>query len=67
MSNPGEVFEKKYNDGKYTGEWKDGSPHGHGKIIYTDGDMYKGEWKDGRKNGHGKIIYTDGDYNYEGE
>jgi len=26
----------------YEGEWKDGLPHGFGRIIYDDGSMYEG-------------------------
>jgi len=31
----------------YDGEWKNGLPHGQGKLIYDDGSMYEGCFKQG--------------------
>ena len=50
----------------YTGETKNGIPHGKGKWTYSDGSVYEGEWKDGKWHGKGKRTYSDGTY-YEGE
>lgn len=44
----------------YTGEIKNGSPHGQGAVTWTDGRTYTGEWKNGKRNGFGKAIYLDG-------
>ena len=55
---------KKYNDGTYEGEFKDGKRNGHGKMIYNPGAFkwvdiyyYDGEWKDDMKNGKGEMTY----------
>lgn len=59
--------------GKYTGDLKDGKPHGYGTITYTDnhkivsskdyvalpGDRFEGEFRDGRISGIG-YWYHDG-------
>jgi hypothetical protein len=49
--------------GKYTGDLKNGKPHGHGTIVYTaqhtitgsyvasPGDKYEGDFRDGRVSG----------------
>ena len=29
---------------KYDGEWKDGKQNGHGKMIWSDGQIYDGNW-----------------------
>lgn len=31
----------------YDGEWKNGLPHGTGRLIYDDGSIYEGCFKDG--------------------
>lgn len=54
------------NDNNYTGELKNGLPHGKGKLIYPNGDIYKeGIFSDGNLHGIGKMIYENGDI-YEG-
>lgn len=59
--------------GRYTGELKNGKPHGHGTITYTSshqivsskdfiatpGDRFEGEFRDGRISSMG-IWYHDG-------
>ncbi len=50
--------------GKYIGEWKNGSFHGHGTTIFDEksrwaGDKYVGGWKDGKKYGQGTYTYAD--------
>ena len=46
---------------QYTGEKKNGVPHGEGIMIYPDGSTYKGEWKNGKRDGFGRITYPNGD------
>lgn len=31
----------------YDGEWKNGLPHGSGRLIYDDGSIYEGCFKEG--------------------
>jgi hypothetical protein len=59
--------------GLYTGEWKDGLPHGTGTFIFDSqySDMgypvrYTGEWVDGAKHGQGTAYWSDGSI-YVGE
>lgn len=61
--------------GKYTGDLKNGKPHGHGTITYTrsqqivpskdfvanPGDTYEGEFRDGRISGGTGLWSHDGD------
>lgn len=44
----------------YHGQVLDGLKHGHGKIIYTNGDIFEGKFKNDAMNGKGKIKYKDG-------
>lgn len=55
-------FEKKtLSDGsKYTGETKDGMPHGRGKMIYPDKNIYSGEFANGKHHGNGTFELADG-------
>lgn len=39
----------------YSGEFKNGMPHGKGKYIWADGIIYQGEWKKGKRNGFGEL------------
>ena len=52
---------------KYTGKWRDGNPHGQGKIKYKDGSHYKGEWRDGQPHGEGRKFNARDKSTYEGE
>ncbi len=61
--------------GKYTGDLKNGKPHGHGTITYTKshrivaskdfvaspGDKFEGDFRDGRVSGGMGYWYHDGD------
>lgn len=61
--------------GTYTGDLKNGQPHGHGTISYTSshkivnsadyvakpGDKYEGDFRDGRISGGIGYWYHDGD------
>ncbi|KAL8737721.1 MAG: hypothetical protein Q9181_001406 [Wetmoreana brouardii] len=35
--------------------------HGHGTMIYSNGDAYMGNWVSGFRSGHGTMAYTSGD------
>lgn len=39
--------------------------HGHGVIIYKDGNIYEGQFRDDKRTGYGVYIWTDGK-KYEG-
>jgi hypothetical protein len=47
--------------GTYTGELKDGLPHGQGTAIFPNGGKYVGEFKDGMYNGHGTETWPNGE------
>lgn len=58
---------------KYTGEWKDGQPHGFGIHIWLDAkgnkqlrNRYVGQWAYGKRNGQGEFYYANGS-KYKGE
>lgn len=44
-----EAKKKKYPNGDYyEGEWKNGKPHGNGKMIFSNGSSYDGIWDNGK-------------------
>ena len=48
----------------YSGQIKNGKPHGAGELKYAQGGnklKYQGEFADGLPNGEGKLWYQDGD------
>lgn len=49
-----------YAGGVYTGEAKNGVPHGIGRMVSGNGETYFGEWQNGQRTGHGRYIWTDG-------
>jgi hypothetical protein len=51
-----------YREGvaKYTGDFKDGQPHGVGHCLYANGDQYTGEWADGAFQGKGTLTLQSG-------
>ncbi len=55
-----------FQDSKYVGETKDGSPHGRGTFHSTNPHAvlknYQGEWVKGKKNGFGIATYQNGTY-----
>jgi hypothetical protein len=56
----------KYDNGDvYEGEFKDSTPHGQGKIIYSDERICEGNWKNGKLR-IGTCKWKNGDV-YEGE
>lgn len=44
---------KKFEDGEYKGQIKDGLPHGKGEYKYKNGDEYNGSFKKGLYDGYG--------------
>lgn len=49
-----------YASGVYTGEVKNGVPHGIGRMVSSNGETYFGEWTNGQLTGHGRYTWTDG-------
>jgi len=61
-----------FENGTYTGEVKNGLPHGYGVFIFKEAEtipsalqsgdhkQYEGYWKEGKMHGEGKITYPDG-------
>lgn len=54
------VGTKNYQTGTYTGSWKNGLRHGHGKYVWNNGDMYDGQWSEDDRNGFGTYTWHDG-------
>jgi len=44
----------------YDGEWKDGTFHGKGRMVYANGSIYDGDWIKGKCHGTGKMTYANG-------
>jgi len=44
----------------YEGQFKDGSYHDNGKLLWKNGDNYDGRWKKGRMDGAGVFKRHDG-------
>ena len=38
-----------------------GRPHGHGSLVFAQGDRYDGEFEGGRRSGRGAYTYANGD------
>eukprot|EP00966_Prymnesium_polylepis_P305156 7051752-Prymnesium_polylepis.3 len=55
----GDVGEVTQADGVYTGQAKDGVPHGYGVKKFVDGSSYAGEWHEGKRHGHGVHVWTE--------
>ena len=44
------------NGDRYTGEWRDNVPHGHGtQFVAETEETYVGSWLGGRRHGHGVL------------
>ena len=54
------------NDYLYSGQMKNGAPHGEGVAEYINGDKYAGTFHKGLRQGKGKRTYADGVI-YEGD
>ena len=51
---------------RYTGDMAAGRPHGHGTLVYDNGDRYEGQFVQSRRAGLGIYAHVNGD-RYEGE
>ncbi len=50
----------------YDGDWKNGLPHGFGKLTFCEVDhAYEGELRADKKDGQGRYWYPDGVYDGE--
>ena len=47
-----------YQNGIYTGEVKDGLPHGNGILKISDSKTFEGYWQEGKRKGAGVIPAT---------
>jgi hypothetical protein len=55
---------KTYADGStYTGDFRNGKPHGTGTKIWKDGTKYNGRWHDGCPHVDGVLMNPDGTIN----
>lgn len=45
---------------RYSGEFKEGAPHGMGICLYANGDRYRGLWANGAFDGKGTLYKHDG-------
>lgn len=43
----------------YEGEYVEKRRNGHGKYVYTNGDVYTGNWQEGNKFKYGELVYSD--------
>ena len=57
---------RRYTNGIYVGEFKDGKRNGKGTATLAAGETYVGEWKDDKFNGHGTLTLATGE-TYAGE
>ncbi len=55
----------RFADGAYTGELRDGVPHGEGRIVLNNGDEYAGSFEEGAFHGRGVYRWASGE-RYEG-
>ena len=55
-----------YIGGTYSGEFKDGKPHGKGAVRFDGDGTYSGEFKDGKRDGQGIYEHANGE-KYVGE
>jgi hypothetical protein len=47
-----------WGQGDYSGEIRDGKPHGKGNMKYPNGQYFTGQWVRGKRHGGG--VLTDG-------
>ena len=55
----------KLDAGQYSGDQRDGKPHGHGAYLSENGDRYVGSYVEGVRHGKGILYFADGSI-YEG-
>ncbi|MCX6180423.1 MAG: tetratricopeptide repeat protein [Bacteroidetes bacterium] len=53
--------EIRYDDGRYTGQFKKGVKSGKGTYYYENGDVYSGTFKNDVKQGKGTYTFFDGE------
>ena len=58
--------EYKFSNGAYYGQITNGTRHGKGIFVYSDGSRYEGDWERDTATGRGVWVYSDGS-RYEGE
>ncbi len=51
-----------YDNGSYTGYFRDGMRHGYGVYSWNNGLRYEGSWDHGLQDGMGKITWPSGEY-----
>ncbi|CAN0240861.1 unnamed protein product, partial [Ectocarpus sp. 8 AP-2014] len=49
-------FRYSFSGGTYEGEWLNRTPHGQGRMEYSDGTVYVGGWQDFKFHGFGKLV-----------
>ncbi|CAN2388229.1 MORN repeat-containing protein 1 [Pristimantis euphronides] len=52
---------------RYEGEWKNGTKHGRGKLLFRDGSYYEGEFMRGEITGNGLRYWAALGHMYSGE
>ncbi|TVR65815.1 MAG: hypothetical protein EA427_17325, partial [Spirochaetaceae bacterium] len=50
----------RFSRGTYTGELREGEPHGRGEMVMHNGDTYRGAFRDGLFEGQGEYVWSDG-------
>lgn len=50
----------------YTGEWKEGFPHGLGEIVFQNGSILKSTFINGKAKGTDSILAMDDGSYYRG-
>ena len=53
----GTVYFNSTRTSYYKGQWKEGSKHGQGEIVYCSGNTYMGQWDDNLKQGEGVMEW----------
>ena len=51
-----------YEDGFYSGEFKNDVPDGFGRYVHDNGWFYEGQFRDSNWNGPGKLAFSDETY-----
>jgi len=49
------------NPDHYTGSYKDGKYHGHGRLEFSSGDIFEGYFVEGYAEGYGKFTFSNGE------
>ena len=47
ISTRGTLYGGKYGGNLYEGQWKEGKPHGHGKLTNAKNAVDEGNWRQG--------------------